>query len=70
MKIYQLISGIQLPITNEEQQFIDKHKSQVKMTSLDEHEQWVAQNLVRKGAYIVSEDNVTLIKKIHENNSK
>ena len=68
MKIAQLLSGMSIAITNEEQQFISTHKDRVKLTSLDEHEQWLAQNMVRKGLYSISKDNVTLLKNLHENN--
>jgi hypothetical protein len=70
MKIHQLLSGISIPVTNEEQYFMDHHDRSVRLTSLDEHDQWVAQNLVRKGVYTISKDNFTLIKAINENNSR
>jgi|LauGreDrversion4_2_1035121.scaffolds.fasta_scaffold464624_2 hypothetical protein len=69
MKIHQLIGGVSIPVTNEEQDFIDKHGS-VKLTSLDERDAWLAQNLVRKGIYDVSNDNVTLSKKTNEKHTK
>jgi hypothetical protein len=70
MKIHQLLSGISIPVTNEEQHFIDKHDSGIKITSLDEHDQWLAQTLVRKGVLSVSKDNVTLVNNLNEKNSK
>jgi hypothetical protein len=66
MKIAQLISGLDIAITNEEQQFIEKHPGSVRLTALDEHGQWLAQNLVRKGVYSISNDSNTLKKNIHE----
>ena len=66
MKISQLVSGIRLPLTNEESQFIKNHGSRVRLTTLDEHAQWVAQNLVRKGVYSISKDDNTLVKETHE----
>lgn len=66
MKISQLISGVGIAITNEEQKFIDKHGDAVKITSLDHHDQWLAQNMVRKGVYEVGQDNMTLINKLDE----
>ena len=66
MKISQLLSDINLYLTNEEKQFISKHP-EVKISSLDEHQTWLAQNLVRKGAYAISKDNNTLIRQLHEN---
>lgn len=50
MKIHQLIGGISIPVTNEEESFINRHNS-VKITSLDERDSWLAQTLVRKGIY-------------------
>lgn len=62
MKIIQLLHGIHLPLTNEENIFVEKHKNKVILTSLNEHDHWVAQNLVRKGVYSVAEDHNVLIK--------
>jgi len=70
MKIHQLLSGISIPVTNEEQHFIDQHISGIKITSLDEHDQWLAQGLVRKGVMSVAKDNVTLVNNLNEKNSK
>lgn len=66
MKIEHLISGFNISLSNEETQFVKKHGSNVKISSLDEHAQWIAQNLVRKGAYSISSDNNTLIREIHD----
>jgi hypothetical protein len=68
MKIHQLLSGIRIPVTNEEQQFINKHDTRIRLTSLDEHDQWTAQNLVRKGVYAMSPDSSMLIKNLNETN--
>jgi len=67
MKIVQLVSGVMVPLTNEEKTFLRQHKDRVSIKNLDEHSQWVAQNLVRKGVYSISNDNQTLIKKLNEN---
>jgi len=66
MKICQLLSGIGIVLTNEEKQFIEKHRGRVSLETLDEHNLWLAQNLVRKGIYDISKDSNTLIKKIDE----
>ena len=66
MKIGQLLSGMHIVLTNEEQAFISRHKDSVSITSLDEHDSWLAQNLVRKGLYSISKDNRTLIKQLDE----
>ena len=70
MKIYQLISGYTIPVTNEEQRFIDQHGDTVKLTALDERDLWLAQAIVRKGLYDISNDNITLSRKSHEKNTK
>jgi hypothetical protein len=70
MKIHQLISGPEIAVTNEEQHFMDRHEDRVKLTSLDDHDQWLAQSLVRRGVYKVAEDNVTLVKNVNEKYSR
>lgn len=70
MKIHQLLSGLEIAVTNEEQHFMDRHRQYVKLTSLDEHDQWLAQNLVRRGVYGIASDNVTLVKNINEKYSR
>lgn len=69
MKIVQLLSGFNTAVTNEEQQFLNKHKESVRIQSLDERDQWLAQNLVRKGLYSISNDNSTLRKNVNDTNS-
>jgi hypothetical protein len=66
MKIVHLLSGPDVALSNQEQQFAKKY-NHVKINSLSEHEQWLAQNLVRKGIYTISKDNETLIKRLDEN---
>jgi hypothetical protein len=66
MKIAQLISGFPVMITNEEKIFIDRHPDRVKLPTLDERGQYIAQILVRKGIYNISKDNVTLINACNE----
>jgi hypothetical protein len=66
MKIHQLLSGVGVAITNEEQQFISRHDNNVRLSSLDDHDVWLAQSLVRKGVYSISKDNSTLSKNINE----
>lgn len=69
MKIEQLLSGIGIVLTNREQQFVESHSGHINISSLSEHDQWLVQNLVRKGVYSISNDSRTLIKKINETNS-
>lgn len=69
MKIHQLIGGPSISLTNEEDTFVKKYNTEVKITSLDEHDQWLAQSLVRKGVYQVDKDNNTLIRHLNEKSS-
>lgn len=69
MKIAQLLSGISIALTNQEKQFVETHKDRVSLTNLNEHDFWLAQNLVRKGIYSISKDSQTLIKQIDESNN-
>lgn len=66
MKIGQLLSGMHIVLTNEELSFVKRHNDSVSITSLDEHDQWLAQNLVRKGIYSISNDSRTIVKKLDE----
>lgn len=61
MNLNELLSSMKIFLTNEEKQFVKKYPS-VKLSSLDEHNKWLVQNLVRKGIYEISKDNNTLIK--------
>jgi hypothetical protein len=66
MKISQLLSGHHIMITNEEQRFINRNRSSVRLTALDERDSWLAQNLVRKGLYNISKDNNTLTRAVKD----
>jgi hypothetical protein len=68
MTIDQLLKQLKIFTSNEEQQFIDKY-DRIRITSLSEHDHWIAQNLVRKGIYTISKDDTTLIKKLNESYS-
>lgn len=65
MKISQLISGLIIPLSNQEQKFIDSH-GYIKLNNLSENDLWLVQNLIRKGVYEISKDNNTLIKNTNE----
>jgi hypothetical protein len=69
MKIAQLLSGVSISLTNQEQEFIQDHAGNIHIDSLAEHDQWLAQNLVRKGIYTLSKDNQHLIKNVNETSS-
>jgi hypothetical protein len=61
MKIYQLLD-IPVILNNEEQQFLESHSDRLSIDTLYEREYIVAQNLVRKGVYSISNDSKHLIK--------
>jgi hypothetical protein len=69
MKIHQLLSGINTPVTNEEQQFIENHQQTIKLASLNEKDGWIAQSLVRKGVYTISKDSNTLIPNLNDHST-
>ena len=59
MKISEVFKII---VNKEERDFIKRHGNEVFLHSLNEHENWVIQNLVRKGVYDISKNNKSLIK--------
>ena len=61
MKIAQLLNGHESLVSNEEHDFIKRYPSGVNIGSLMERDHWVAQNLVRKGVYGISNDNNDVI---------
>lgn len=63
MKIHQILGSVPILITNEERKFISSHGDTVSMAFLDEHQQYVANNLVRKGVYSISNDKRYIIRK-------
>jgi hypothetical protein len=67
MKIAQLLGGVSIALTNEEAKFV-KRFPQATINTLDDHDKWIAQNLVRKGIYELSNDSRSIIKKLDENN--
>lgn len=69
MKISQLLDGIHIVLTNQESEFINSHQDKIRLTGLSEQEVWIAQNLVRKGVYSISNNNI-LVKKLDESQYK
>lgn len=57
-----LVSMINIALTNEEKEFVDHYGDKIPLSSLDDHEIWVAQNLVRKGIYEISNSDTQMIK--------
>jgi hypothetical protein len=68
MKIHQVLGAPSIILTNEEQSFIKSHHKEIAIRSLYDREEVVARNLVRKGVYEISNDN--LILKQDANNRK
>lgn len=69
MKIVQLLN-LEVPLTNEENNFLKNHIGKVRIAGLTERDQVVAQNLVRKGIYEISKDSEHIFKRCDEENSK
>ena len=68
MKIHHLLDSVSIIIANEERNSIYGHQEHIPLSSLDDHEVWVAQNLVRKNVYQLTKDNKHIvINKGHEN---
>lgn len=70
MKICQLISGLSIALSNQEKKFVDSHKDKISIYGLNEHDLWIAQNLLKKGVYSISKDRKILIKELDDNNSR
>lgn len=62
MKISHLLDSVSVIVTNEEKKFINQFGKKISIGSLSEHDQWLAQNLVRKGVYTISKDNGYIVK--------
>lgn len=70
MKICQLISGLSIALSNQEKKFVDTHKDNISLYGLNEHDLWIAQNLLRKGIYTISKNRKILIKQLDETINK
>lgn len=70
MKIYQLLDSPSIILTNEEQDFIDKHNKEIAIGALFDRDQVVARNLVRKGVYEISNDSKHIVLKNAANRKK
>lgn len=68
MKIHHLLGGISIAITNEERNFIKAHSEPTSLSSLDEHGHWLAQNLVRKNVYTLTNDSKYIVINKNETN--
>jgi len=63
MKIHQILNRISIIVTNEERDFIKKHGVNIPLSLLDQHQNYLAHKLVRKGVYEMSDDRRTITKK-------
>lgn len=63
MKLHEISGGVPIFLTTEEDLFIKKHGNQIYVSSLDEHNTYLANNLIRKGVYDISNDRKVINKK-------
>ncbi len=68
MKIVDLLK-FSLPLTNEEQEFLENCNGLIKITGLAERDEIVARNLVRKGMLDISKDNQFLFRSNEKNST-
>lgn len=61
MKIVHLLN-ISVPLSNEEDLFVNEHSNEFSIESLMGRDEVVARNLVRKGIYEISKDSKRLVK--------
>lgn len=62
MKIHDLYPGMTVALTNEEKHFFIVHGYNVPLIALNDHDEWMAQLLLRKGLYELSKDRSRLVK--------
>ena len=62
MKINELFESVRVTLNNEEREFMKFYGKRVPLSNLDDHRIWIAQNLVRKGMYEISNDDRELVK--------
>lgn len=62
MKIEDLLKSVTLFLTNEEKNFVKSYGDNINLQTLDDHGIWVAQNLVRKGIYEISNSDRHIVK--------
>jgi hypothetical protein len=63
MRIHQLVSTPSIILTNEESKFVNSHPKEFPISSLYNRDHVIAQTLVRKGVYEISNDSKKLILK-------
>ena len=71
MRIHQLVSTPSIILTNEESKFVNSHPKEISIISLYQRDRYIAQTLVRKGVYEISNDSKRLeLKQDDQPNSK
>lgn len=63
MKIHQILGAPPIILTNEEKDFVRRHRSEVPLHNLFDREEVLARNLVRKGVYEMSDDSQHIVLK-------
>lgn len=66
MRLHEINNGVPVILNNEEQKFVKTFRNHVLINSLNEHEKWIAQNLVRKNVYTIIDNDRYL--KLNEHN--
>lgn len=63
MRIHQILGEAPIIITNEEQNFIDRHHDKIPLSNLVDRDYVIARTLVRKGIYETGSDGNCIILK-------
>jgi hypothetical protein len=71
MRIHHLVQTPSIILTNEESKFVNSHPKEISISSLYHRDRIIAQTLVRKGVYEISNDSKKLmLKQDDESNTK
>jgi hypothetical protein len=62
VKILDLYSELPIILNNEEKKFVVVHGFRASLSSMNERDQWIAENLIRKGVYNYSHDRAYIVK--------
>lgn len=62
MRYHEIKGGVPILINNEENAFITEHGDTISIEMLDEHQEFIANNLVRKGVFTISKDGRYIIR--------
>jgi hypothetical protein len=61
MRIHHLITTPSIILTNEESKFVNSHPKEISISNLYNRDHVIAQTLVRKGVYEISNDSKRLL---------